>query len=59
MKSVIRTPEQALFTPAEAAALTHLPLKAVNKAIDKRKVDIDGENITFKLYDFPSAESTA
>ncbi len=38
MKSALRTPEQALFTPAEAAALTHLPLKSVNNAIDKRKI---------------------
>lgn len=32
------TQEQALFTPAEAAALTRLPLKAVNNAIDKKTI---------------------
>jgi hypothetical protein len=32
------THEQTLFTPAEAAALTRLPLKAVNNAIDKRTI---------------------
>jgi uncharacterized protein (DUF433 family) len=32
------TEERALFTPAEAAAVTQLPLKAVNNAIDKRTI---------------------
>ncbi len=32
------THEQTLFTPAEAAALTRLPLKTVNNAIDKRTI---------------------
>ena len=32
------TQEQALFTPAEAAAVTQLPLKAVNNAIDKKTI---------------------
>ena len=32
------TQEQTLFTPAEAAALTRLPLKAVNNAIDKKTI---------------------
>jgi len=30
--------EQALFTPAQAAAVTRLPLKAVNNAIDKKTI---------------------
>jgi uncharacterized protein (DUF433 family) len=38
VKSATRTQEQALFTPAEAAAVTHLPLKAVNNAIDKKTI---------------------
>jgi uncharacterized protein (DUF433 family) len=32
------TSEEALFTPTEAAALTRLPLKAVNNAIDKKTI---------------------
>jgi uncharacterized protein (DUF433 family) len=32
------TEEQALFTPAEAAVVTQLPLKAVNNAIDKKTI---------------------
>ncbi len=32
------TQQQTLFTPAEAAALTRLPLKAVNNAIDKKTI---------------------
>jgi uncharacterized protein (DUF433 family) len=32
------TQQQTLFTPAEAAALTRLPLKTVNNAIDKKTV---------------------
>ena len=31
-------PHEALFTPTEAAALTGLPLKAVNNAIDRKTV---------------------
>jgi len=34
----MRTHEASLFTAAEAAVLTHLPLKAVNNAIDKKAV---------------------
>jgi uncharacterized protein (DUF433 family) len=34
----MRTPDDALFTPAEAAVLTRLSLKAVNNAIDKNLV---------------------
>lgn len=33
------TSEDALFTPAEAAAVTRLSLKAVNNAIDKKTID--------------------
>jgi uncharacterized protein (DUF433 family) len=37
-------PHETLFTPAEAAVLTGLPLKAVNNAIDKKAVSaIAGE----------------
>ena len=32
------TPDDALFTPAEAAVLTRLSLKAVNNATDKNLV---------------------
>jgi uncharacterized protein (DUF433 family) len=32
------TEEQALYSPAEAAAVTRLPLKAVNNAIDKKTI---------------------
>jgi uncharacterized protein (DUF433 family) len=32
------TEEQGLFTPAEAAVVTQLPLKAVNNAIDKKTI---------------------
>ena len=32
------TEEQPLFTPAEAAVLTRLPVKAVNNAIDKKTI---------------------
>lgn len=32
------TDEQGLFTPAEAAVVTQLPLKAVNNAIDKKTI---------------------
>jgi uncharacterized protein (DUF433 family) len=34
----MRTPDDALFTPTEAAVLTRLSLKAVNNAIDKNLV---------------------
>jgi uncharacterized protein (DUF433 family) len=34
----MRAPDDALFTPTEAAVLTRLPLKAVNNAIDKNLV---------------------
>jgi uncharacterized protein (DUF433 family) len=34
----MRTPEAELFTPAEAAVLSRLSLKAVNNAIDKKTV---------------------
>jgi uncharacterized protein (DUF433 family) len=34
----MRTPDDTLFTPAEAAVLTRLSLKAVNNAIDKNLV---------------------
>jgi hypothetical protein len=34
----MRTPDDALFTPTEAAILTRLSLKAVNNAIDKNLV---------------------
>jgi uncharacterized protein (DUF433 family) len=34
----MRKPEAALFTPAEAAVLSRLSLKAVNNAIDKKTV---------------------
>jgi hypothetical protein len=32
------TQQPALFTPAEAAVVTQLPLKAVNNAIDKKQL---------------------
>src|SRR5487761_734076 len=36
---------KALYTPAEAAALTRLPLKAVNNAIDKKTISaVAGED---------------
>jgi uncharacterized protein (DUF433 family) len=38
----MRTPDDALFTPTEAAVLTRLPLKAVNNAIDKNLVRTTG-----------------
>jgi uncharacterized protein (DUF433 family) len=34
------TDEHALFTPAEAAVVTQLPLKAVNNAIDKKTIRV-------------------
>ena len=34
----MQTQENSLFTPAEAAVLTHLSLKAVNNAIDKKTI---------------------
>jgi uncharacterized protein (DUF433 family) len=34
----MQTPEESLFTPAEAAVLTRLSLKAVNNAIDKKAI---------------------
>jgi uncharacterized protein (DUF433 family) len=34
----MKTQENNLFTPAEAAVLTRMPLKAVNNAIDKKTV---------------------
>jgi hypothetical protein len=34
----MRKPEAELFTPAEAAVLSRLSLKAVNNAIDKKTV---------------------
>jgi len=38
----MRTPDDALFTPTEAAVLTRLSLKAVNNAIDKNLVPTTG-----------------
>ena len=38
MESAITTHEQTLFTAAEAAVLTRLPVKAVNNAIDKKTI---------------------
>lgn len=34
----MRATEDSLFTPTEAAVLTHLPMKAVNNAIDKKTI---------------------
>jgi uncharacterized protein (DUF433 family) len=34
----MQTSDTSLFTPTEAAVLTHLPLKAVNNAIDKKTI---------------------
>lgn len=34
----MRTSDNSLFTPTEAAVLTRLPLKAVNNAIDKKTI---------------------
>jgi hypothetical protein len=34
----MQTPENALFTPTEAAVLTRLSVKAVNNAIDKKTI---------------------
>lgn len=38
MGSAMTTQEQTLFTAAEAAVLTRLPVKAVNNAIDKKTI---------------------
>lgn len=47
--------KQVLMFRVAIKRLTELD-DTINKLLE---VDIDGENITFKLYDFPSAESTA
>ena len=50
----MRTPDDALFTPTEAAVLTRLSLKAVNNAIDKNLVPTTvraSDNDSIRLLD--------
>jgi uncharacterized protein (DUF433 family) len=56
----MQTPENALFTPTEAAVLTRLSLKAVNNAIDKRIIPAVAGNRgghSTRLLDMPALMS--
>src|SRR6266566_848841 len=49
----MRTPEPEVYTPAEAAVLSRLSLKAVNNAIDKKTVPARRSN-RGRLLDRPA-----